>query len=94
MNEEELYKKILDTWGIHAQLGMLQEECAELIVAINKYFRGTPGATDMICEELADVQNMINQLKPLNPSFERVRLAKLERVKKLLDIPALPERQV
>ena len=87
MSEAELYKKILNKWGLPAQLGQTQEECAELIVAINKSFRGKPRANDMICEELADVQNMINQLKPLYPNFKKVRLEKLERIKTLLDIP-------
>jgi NTP pyrophosphatase (non-canonical NTP hydrolase) len=87
MSEAELYKKILDKWSLNAQLGMLQEECAELIVAINKLRRGVLNADAMICEEMADVQNMINQLKLLYPDFEKVRLEKLKRMRKLLDIP-------
>ena len=86
MNEEELYKKILIVWGEESQLGMLQEECAELIVAVNKLKRNKPNAADMFCEELADVQNMINQFKPIYPNFEKVRLEKLERIKTLLKL--------
>jgi len=92
MTEEELYKRIVERWGEEAQLGMLQEECAELIVAVNKLFRNKPGASEMVCEELADVQNMINQFKSMYPDFEKVRLEKLERVKVLLGIPEVTPR--
>lgn len=84
MDEAKLYQEIMNKWGKSAQLGMLQEECAELIVAVNKYFRNKPDAETMICEELADVQNMVNQFKSFYPDFEKVRLSKLERVSKLL----------
>jgi hypothetical protein len=87
MNESEIYQEIMQRWGIVAQYGMLQEECAELIVAVNKFFRVTTDRSEAhahICEELADVQNMINQFKPLFPDFEKVRIGKLERVSLLL----------
>lgn len=84
MTEDEIYAACLEKWGLEAQLGMLQEECAELIVAVNKVRRHAPKERENLTEELADVQNMINQIKVLCPDFERVRLEKLERVKKLL----------
>ncbi len=85
MNEEELYKRILAKWGLDSQLGMLQEECAELIVAVNKYWRlGNGASEDNLTEELADVQNLVNQLKGIFPNFEKVRVEKLERVRLLL----------
>ncbi len=87
MNEAELYRKILDKWGFVAQLGMLQEECGECIVAVSKLFRNGKRELEIAnhTEEMADVQNMINQLKLICPDFERVRLEKLERVSKLLE---------
>ncbi len=87
MNEVELYRKILNKWGLDAQLGMLQEECAECIVAVNKFFRNGKRELEVanLTEEMADVQNMINQLKCICPDFEKVRIEKLERVSKLLE---------
>jgi len=84
MDEKAIYKACVDKWGVNSQLGMLQEECAELIVAVSKKLRNHPKADDMICEELADVQNMINQFKDRYSNFEKVRLEKLERVSRML----------
>jgi len=36
MNSAEIKARALKVWGRDAQLGMVQEECAELIKAINK----------------------------------------------------------
>jgi NTP pyrophosphatase (non-canonical NTP hydrolase) len=85
-SEPEIYAKFMKAWGKSSQLGMLQEECAELIVAVNKYFRNIPQSDEMICEELADVQNMINQFKGLYPKFEEIRIEKLKRAEKLLEV--------
>jgi len=65
-NRKKLYKKAWDKWGMEAQLGMLMEECAELIIATNKYSRfnksSAQPARDLV-EEIADVEIMIEQLK-------------------------------
>ena len=83
--QEQIYKDCIKFWGKESQYGMLQEECAELIVAVSKLFRRHPDAENMVCEELADVQNMLNQFKELYPDFERVRIYKLKRVKAIMD---------
>lgn len=63
-NIEEVYKKAVKVYGKDAQLRQLQEECAELIVAVNKYFRNPcEVARRAILEESADVQVVFNQLE-------------------------------
>lgn len=51
--------KIADHYGLDPQLDMLQEECAELIQAVNKYKRTR---TTAIVEEMADVYIMLYQI--------------------------------
>jgi len=82
-----IYEQILKTWGIDAQLGMVQEECAELIKAINKRRRGD--ATDAeVIEECVDVELMINQMREFfkddSSTWDRIKTEKLERLKVLL----------
>lgn len=77
MNNEAI-KKIADTYGFSEQSRQLSEECAELIVAVNKYHREIkkPSYTPSDCidkqylslqimEEIADVTIMIEQIKYL-----------------------------
>lgn len=57
----ETVKKLagLDNWE---QLNQTQEECAELIAAINHFRRKkSQNAHDELCEEIADVIIMLNQ---------------------------------
>ncbi len=95
-NEYDLYKQALDAWGGEAQVGMVQEECAELIVVLNKYNRGqaTVGA---IIDEIADVDIMLRQLllilslekevslKKTRCTFSQVKERKLLRLKQRLE---------
>ncbi len=60
--DKEVLQKALSEWQISAQLGMAQEECAELIVAINKFFRADPKGREMIIEEVADCFIVLEQL--------------------------------
>lgn len=50
----------LEIWG---QLNQVQEECAELIAAINKLRRNKKGSFSLVEEEVADVCIMIAQCK-------------------------------
>lgn len=83
-------KKIADHYGKYAQLGMLQEECAELIVAVNKYRRGghLPLIDDFnhIVEEIADVEIVISQVKHLLkiPDYA-VEFVKAEKVSRQIE---------
>ena len=61
-------EKIITFYGVHKQLSQLVEECAELIVAIQKQQRydfSTVSDTifDGVIEEMADVKNLIEQLE-------------------------------
>jgi NTP pyrophosphatase (non-canonical NTP hydrolase) len=63
-----LYCKVLKKFGDEAQMGMLTEECAELIQANSKLSRARAGSGDEgdclenFIEEMADVQIMIEQM--------------------------------
>lgn len=54
---EPILLEAINTYGEESQLRMLQEECAELIVAVNHYLRGRIKAEDLV-EEMADVRIM------------------------------------
>lgn len=49
-------------YGAKAQLRQLQEECAELIAAINHCFRGRDNASMEFLEEFVDVYIVMYQL--------------------------------
>jgi hypothetical protein len=59
----QLYKDCVDFWGIERQIRMMQEECAELIIAGSHFLRKRKTGYDELVEELADAQLMINQIK-------------------------------
>jgi NTP pyrophosphatase (non-canonical NTP hydrolase) len=81
--EKELDNLAIVTWGIESQLDMVIEECAELILAVQKSRRKN-NRGHSIPEELADVQNCINQFKKLYPEFEDIRQRKLNRMAHIL----------
>jgi hypothetical protein len=62
----------LDKWGTDAQLGVVIEELNELAVAASHLRRGRAGALREVCEEVADVEIVIEQL------HELIRRAKRE----------------
>lgn len=77
MDNTKLARLILDSYGADAQMGIAQEECAELIQAISKYKRAYNYANDPIkireatqnlLEEIADVIVMTMQLKLIFPN--------------------------
>ena len=53
--------QIIAHYGRAAQLGILQEECAEMIQAVSKVRRGTAGADEHFIDEIADVSIMVNE---------------------------------
>ena len=62
--ERELYRRALKAWGHEAQLGMVQEEAAEVIVAASEVLRNwTRDTADQLAEELADLEIMIGQMR-------------------------------
>ena len=64
-NEIKIMQKALNQWGLNAQVGQTVEECAELIVALQKYINRTPRSDtiDSILDEIADVEMMLAQMR-------------------------------
>jgi NTP pyrophosphatase (non-canonical NTP hydrolase) len=64
-NEIKIMRTALDQWGLNAQVGQTVEECAELIVALQKYVNRTPQfeSVDNILDEIADVEMMLAQMR-------------------------------
>lgn len=91
---EDLYEEVAKEWGSEAQLGMAQEECAELIQAISKFNRGKRygnlgmGQIEHLAEEIADVQIMCEQIIlmfGLQTDVQATRSRKLRRLKQRLE---------
>ena len=60
------YRQILDYWGLDKQINQVSEECAELIIALNKWRRAPDDKKPdkmTIAEEISDVQIMLEQMK-------------------------------
>jgi NTP pyrophosphatase (non-canonical NTP hydrolase) len=64
-DEVKIMQAALDQWGLNAQVGQTVEECAELIVALQKYVNRTPqpGIVENILDEIADVEMMLAQMR-------------------------------
>jgi NTP pyrophosphatase (non-canonical NTP hydrolase) len=64
-SEIKTMQTALNQWGLHAQVGQTVEECAELIVALQKYINRTPkpGMVENILDEIADVEMMLAQMR-------------------------------
>lgn len=79
--EKQILQDAVETFGIQNQLAMLQEECAELIVAVSHYNRGRSGALDNLIEEIADVSIMLDQISlAYDRDITPLRTWKLERL--------------
>ena len=61
----KLMQTALDKWGLAAQAGQTVEECAELIVALQKHTNRTPTpkTVEGIVDEIVDVEMMLAQLR-------------------------------
>lgn len=64
-------------YGEGHQLGILQEECAELIQAVSKVRRERPGAYDDYIGELADVAIMLEQMLSFLDDEEETQLTRI-----------------
>lgn len=81
MNEYEILKTAIQTYGEQAQEKVAIEECSELIQAICHKHRGRP---HNMAEEIADVEIMLMQLKLINQcaiDVAMIRQCKIERLK-------------
>lgn len=61
----DLYRRCLVAWGPDAQLEMVVEECAELIVAMQHLMRGRKSGVRSVVEELADVTIVVEQARAI-----------------------------
>ena len=89
--DRKILRKAIDTYGTEAQMMQCIEEMAELIQAINKYFRASTQfkwaeAYDSVVEEIADVQIMLEQMRIVfgDKSDDEQITAKLGRLEKRL----------
>lgn len=83
MTKKDLYKAAIEKWGVGLQVEMAIEECSELIQAIQKVKRNdTIVANSHVCEEIADVEIMIEQLRGIFESdiIDQYKAEKLERL--------------
>ena len=84
-----MYKEAWKRWG-DLQWVMIMEECSELIQATSKRLRkgDTPKVRQMLAEEVADVEIMLEQLKTVDPylavASQVFKQRKLERLGKML----------
>ena len=91
MDKDKMYKKAVTFWGEGKQLRMVQEECAELILAVSHYLRkvaseGTwdNSGLDNLIEETADVLNMVEQCRYI-VGPERVDKVREEKLMRTMD---------
>ena len=83
----EVYKRALNCYGITAQERMLIEECAELLDAICKHYRGRNTVNDIITE-LADVSIMVEQIAVFYDikAFTEEKKRKINRLQERLNL--------
>ena len=85
-----LYDEALHLWGEPSQIDLLEEECAELILALKHLKRNKPdsvAALHAVAGELADVQIMIEQISrmcAISTTVAAQRQLKLERLQDLV----------
>lgn len=89
-----IYARVIEAWGEDSQFDMITEEMAELIQAISKFRRAKSQekkakAYVHLCEEVADVENMINQLRYMLDAnlIDKFKEEKLKRTERRLNKP-------
>ena len=90
MNEQEILKKAIETYGEREQSAVAMEECGELIRAINKMHRNQSVENrNELISEIADVKIMIEQLVlmyKLDPiDIQRMKYYKISRLEDRLE---------
>lgn len=93
VERSELYKTAINKWGAESQINMLVEECAELIVGINKYRRT---GSDNLLEEIADVEIMLEQARMIlgEENSKIVDIHKKDKLNRLADKLSIPSPPV
>ena len=87
----ETYEKCLSTLGCESQILMCIEEMSELTKELCKFYRyGKSECSEElknhICEEIADVQNMVDEMQYIFgiEKVDEIRKQKIDRVEKRL----------
>ena len=85
--KQALYSAAMEQYGKEKQLRMLQEECGELIAAVNHWLRERVDDSALLTE-LADVEIMVEQIKNLfsDYAFKKHKQEKLARLSEMLGI--------
>ena len=91
--EKKIFAEVISMYGEEAQLRMVQEKCAELTQAVNKYCRALVStdsrnkkhlvdrAAKQLIEEIADVSIMVDQARMIvKGNHTEVRAAKVARI--------------
>jgi NTP pyrophosphatase (non-canonical NTP hydrolase) len=85
--ESQILRDAIAKWGIDLQLHCVEEELAELIVAL-KHFRRSKATREQVIEEMADVYIMLGQLSMImecDSELLKAKEFKLERLKKKIE---------
>lgn len=82
---ESLLEQVIAHWGVESQLRMLQEECGELVAAVNRAGRRRIELKEL-AGEVADVMIMCQQARIIVGAdlVDEARLAKLARLRERL----------
>lgn len=83
MHESIIYSEAIRKWGENAQIDVMIEEAAELIVSLQHRKRGR-GSVAEILSEMADVDIMLGQMRVIFGSYGVEKAYKLARVQERL----------
>jgi hypothetical protein len=87
IDKRKIYQDALKKYGVQLQLIMFMEELAELTQRISKKIRKPKYPILPILEEMADVENMIDQFKNdwgAEDKVAKIKMQKLYRLKSRL----------
>lgn len=65
LNTNQIIALACEVYGSEKQMRKAQEECGELIVAINHFLEGRKGGLENVIEETADVLLVANELRKI-----------------------------
>lgn len=80
---KEILQKNINTFGQYTQMVKAMEECGELIRALSRIIIDQNADVKNVCEEIADVEIMCDQLRLIFPSIsiDDWKAKKLEKLK-------------
>lgn len=81
ITDSDVFEKVRIKWSDPAQVDVAVEELAELIQALIQHRRGRMGEAQ-VCEEIADVAIMVDQLISIfgKENYRRIRAMKMRRL--------------